>query len=83
MVNIKHSGYMYKKDGVSMMWRKLWFEVKGTRLTFFQRDDESISDFNRSVSKRGQIKMEAVREVRCSTADDAIGSEVEIVCAQV
>ena len=83
MVNIKHSGYMYKKDGVSMMWRKLWFEVKGTRLTFFQRDDESISDFNRSVLKRGQIKMEEVREVRCSTADDAIDSEVEIVCAQV
>jgi hypothetical protein len=65
-----------------MLWRKLWFEVKGTRFTFFQRDDENC-DFNRSVSKRGQIKMEEVLEVRQSTAKDAIENEIEIVCAQV
>jgi hypothetical protein len=81
MVNIKHSGYMFKKDGVSMMWRRLWFEVKGTRLTFFQRDDES-SEFNRSVSKRGQLKMEDVGEVRCSKADDSLENEIEIISGQ-
>ena len=56
--------------------------MKGTRFTFFQRDDQHI-DFNRSVSKRGQIKMEEVSEVRKSTAPDAMENEIEVVCAQV
>eukprot|EP01046_Picozoa_sp_COSAG06_P091953 COSAG06_NODE_38210_length_426_cov_0.623853_1_plen_29_part_10 len=29
MGGITHCGFMLKKDGVSMVWRKLWFEVKG------------------------------------------------------
>ena len=82
MGGITHAGFMYKKDGISMVWRKLWFEVKGTRLTYFQRDDTS-SLFNRSVSKRGQIKLEEVDDVRRSQASDAESTEIEIIDNQV
>jgi hypothetical protein len=83
MGGITHCGFMLKKDGVSMVWRKLWFEVKGTRLTYFQRDGESSSLFNRSVSKRGQIKLEEVDDVRRSQASDAESTEIEILDSHV
>ena len=83
MGGITHAGFMYKKDGVSMVWRKLWFEVKGTRLTYFQREDDAASLFNRSVSKRGQIKLEEVDDVRRSQASDAETAEIEIIDNQV
>ena len=59
MVVIAHAGFLCKKDGVSAAWRRLWFEVKGYRLTYFQREDE-FTLFNRSVAKRGQIRLEEV-----------------------
>ena len=79
---ITYAAYMYKQDGVKLVWRKLWFEVRGTRLTFFQRDDET-GDFNRSVSKRGQIKMEQVQAVRRSQHSEPGNFEIEIVCSPV
>jgi hypothetical protein len=82
MVVISHAGFLHKKDGVSTAWRRLWFEVKGFRLTYFQREDET-SLFNRSVAKRGQIKLEELLDVRRSQAADAEPNELEIQDAQV
>ena len=84
MVAITHSGFLSKKDGVSAAWRRLWFEVKGSRLTFFQREDgDATTLFNRSVSKRGQIKLGEVYDVRRSQAADAEANEIEIIDIQV
>ena len=82
MGGVQHAGHMWKKDGVSSVWRKLWFEVKGTRLTYFQRDDTS-SLFNRSVAKRGQIRLDEIQEVRRSQASDAEDTEIEVSDASV
>ena len=82
MVVISHAGFLHKKDGVSTAWRRLWFEVKGFRLTYFQREDET-SLFKRSVAKRGQIKLEELLDVRRSQAADAEPNELEIQDAQV
>lgn len=68
---------------MSSAWRKLWFEVKGHRLTYFQREEDSATLFNRSVSKRGQIKLEEVLHVKRSQAADAEANEIEIVDTQV
>ena len=81
MVVIAHAGFLCKKDGVSAAWRRLWFEVKGYRLTYFQREDE-FTLFNRSVAKRGQIRLEEV-DVRRSQAADAESHEIEITDNQV
>ena len=82
MVVISHAGFLHKKDGVSTAWRRLWFEVKGFRLTYFQREDETTL-FNRSVAKRGQIKLEELVDVRRSQEADANPNELEIVDKQV
>ena len=82
MGGVQHAGHMWKQDGVSSVWRKLWFEVKGTRLTYFQRDDTS-SLFNRSVAKRGQIRLDEIQEVRRSQASDAEDTEIEVSDASV
>lgn len=82
MVVISHAGFLHKKDGVSAAWRRLWFEVKGFRLTYFQREDETTL-FNRSVAKRGQIKLEELLDVRHSQEADAEPNELEIVDKQV
>ena len=62
MGGVQHAGHMWKKDGVSSVWRKLWFEVKGTRLTYFQRDDTSSHSIMSAWSTHRS------RYVRCARA---------------